>query len=221
MITCTIRCSASQTWPTEYKHGTVYARNLESINFIDSVTDTWPYGSTHPAPQLLRVLHAIYWAGIVKPVHKPTNPRKHCTQNTNWWVRLKLKQNDGCLSEELQSPFRSCLKMWAGGQQLTEKCGVEILEIRRRSESITPAMKKSRRHWHMIVPTIIARHRAQSVACLSSNFFRETDTTRLREKCLSYGIMLQPCKLSSRTVWNFNYCNHDACLGFPGMLVFF
>ncbi len=100
-----ISASASdpQAWP-KYKHGIV---NLEiSCNFFGSVTDIWPYGSTHPAPPLPRVFYAVYWADIVKPVHKPTNPRKHFTQNTNWRVRLKFKQSDDGLSEELLSPFQ-------------------------------------------------------------------------------------------------------------------
>ena len=53
-----------------------------------------------------RVLETAYCEDIVKPVHKPTNPRKHRTRNTNWRARLKLKQNDDCLSEELQSSVR-------------------------------------------------------------------------------------------------------------------
>ncbi len=53
-----------------------------------------------------RVLEAAYCEDIDKPVHKPTNHSKHCTQNTNLRALLKLKQNDDCLSEELQSLLR-------------------------------------------------------------------------------------------------------------------
>ncbi len=84
-----------------------------------------PYGSTHPAPPLPKVLEATYCEDIVKPVHKPTNPRKHCTQNTNWPVRLKLKQNDDSLSEELQSSLRP----WASGRLTTEKWVVQSVCI--------------------------------------------------------------------------------------------
>jgi hypothetical protein len=61
IIICTIRGSAPQAWPTKYKHGIVYARNLEiSCNYCGSVTDVRPYGSTHPAPPLPRVSDAVY-----------------------------------------------------------------------------------------------------------------------------------------------------------------
>jgi hypothetical protein len=84
IIVRTIRGSAPKAGPTKYKHGIVYARNLEmSCNFFGSVTDIRPYGSTHPAPPLPRVLDAVYWAGMVKPVHKPTIPRKHRTRRVN------------------------------------------------------------------------------------------------------------------------------------------
>ena len=126
VIICTIRCSAPQAWPTKYKHGVVYARNLEiSCNFIYSVTDIWPFGSTHPAPQLQRVLETAYGEDIVKPVHKPTNPRKHRTRNTNWRARLKLKQNDDCLSEELQSSVRPGPRCGpVGGCRLKSGCSI-------------------------------------------------------------------------------------------------
>ncbi len=84
IIICTIRGCAPQAWPTKYKHGIVHARNLEmSCNFFGSVTNIRPYESTHPAPPMPRVLDAVYWAGMVKPVHKSTIPSKHHTWNTN------------------------------------------------------------------------------------------------------------------------------------------
>jgi hypothetical protein len=67
------------------------------------------------SPPLPRVLETAYYEDIVKPVHKPTNPRKHRTRNTNWRARLKLKQNDDCLSEEcnLQSGPAQDAGRWA------------------------------------------------------------------------------------------------------------
>jgi hypothetical protein len=45
--------------------------------------------------------------------------------NKNWRVRLKLKQNDEGLSEELQSPFLPVPKMWACGLPPAEKCAIQ------------------------------------------------------------------------------------------------
>ncbi len=109
IITRIIRGSDPQAWPTAYKHVIISARNLEirvSCNYFGSVTGILPYESTYPAPPLPKVLEAACSEDIVKPVHNPTNPRKHCTQNTNWRARLKLKLDDDCLSEELQSSLQ-------------------------------------------------------------------------------------------------------------------
>ena len=145
-----------------------YARNREiSRNYFGSVTKMLPYGSTHPAPPLPRVLETAYYEDIVKPVHKPTNPRKNCTRNTNWRARvarLKLKQNDDCLSA-IFSPARP--KMRASGWQPTEKWTFNRYVIVGISEAFGVAIKKSRVRWHMIVLSIIARRRAQSVAVSS------------------------------------------------------
>ena len=111
ITTSTIKGSDPQALPTKYKQGIVYARNLEiSRNFCGSVTGILPYGSTHLAPPLptRRVLETAYCEIIVKPVHKPTNSRNYRTRNTNWPARLKLKQNDDCLPEELQSSVQPC-----------------------------------------------------------------------------------------------------------------
>ena len=182
-----IRGSDPQAWPTKYKHGIVFARNREiSSIYCGSVTKILPYGSTHPAPPLQRVLETAYYEDIVKPVHKATNPRKHRTRNTNWRARLKLKQNDDCLSEELQSsvlPGPRCGPV--GGRRL--KSGLfnryVIVGI---SEAFGVTIKKSRVLWHMIVLSIIARHSAQSVADSSWRKIREKDAADSRKKRLGY-----------------------------------
>ncbi len=84
----------------------------------------------------------------------------------------------------LSSPAQRCGQV-GGAADWIVHCSIGM-EFQRSLEPITQAMKTSGRRWHMIVPTIIARHRAQSVACSSSRKFRETDATFLREKCLSY-----------------------------------
>jgi hypothetical protein len=145
-----------------------------------------PYGSTHPAPPLPRVLETAYYEDIVKPVNKPTIPRKHRTRNTNWQARMKLKQNDDCLSEELQSsvlPGPRCGPV--GGRRL--KSGLfnryVIVGI---SEAFGVAINKSRVRWHMIFLSIIARHRAQSVADSSSRKIRENYAADSRKKRFGY-----------------------------------
>jgi hypothetical protein len=119
---------------------------------------------------------------IVKPVHEPTNPRKHRTRNSNLRARLKLKQNDDCLSEELQSSVRPGPRCGpVGGRRL--KSGLfnryVIVGI---SEAFGVAIKKSHVRWHMIVLSIIALHHAQSVADSSSRKNREKDATGSRKK---------------------------------------
>ena len=164
-----------------------YARNCEiSCNYCGSVTKMLPYGSTHPAPPLPRVLETAYYEDIAKPVHKANNPRKHRTRNTNWRARLKLKQNDDCLSEELQSSVWSGPRCGpVGGRRL--KSGLfnryVIVGI---SEAFGVAIKKSRVRWHMIVLSIIARRRAQSVVVSISRKIREKDVTGSRKKHLGY-----------------------------------
>jgi hypothetical protein len=57
---------------------------------------------------------------MIKPVHKPTIPQASHTKH-KLVGRLKLKQDDACLSEELQSSVLPCPRMWAGGRPPTEK----------------------------------------------------------------------------------------------------
>ncbi len=57
------------------------------------------------------------------------------------------------------------------------------------SDIITPTFSQSRRRWHMILLSIIARHRAQSVADSSSRKIRERDATGSRKKRLGYATM--------------------------------
>ncbi len=93
---------------------------------------------------------------------------------TKWWL----------LIWRVAVAFPQDAVPWAAADwKVSSSIGMELLEIRRRSESITQAMKKSRRRRHMIVPTIIARHHVQSVACSSSRKFWETDATSSRKKC--------------------------------------
>jgi hypothetical protein len=54
------------------------------------------------------------------------------------------------------------------------------------SDIITLDFSQSRRHWHMIVLSIIARHRALSVADPSSRKILEKDATDSRKKRLGY-----------------------------------
>ncbi len=185
MTTSIIRGSDPQAWPTKYKHGIVYSRNLEiSCNYCGSLTKILPYGSTHPAPPLQRVLETAYCEDIVKPVHKPTNPRKHrChrTRNTNWRARLKLKQNDDYLSEELQSSAWPCPRCGPVGDHRLKSGLFNRYVIVGISEAFGVAIKNSRVLWHMIVLLIIARHRAQRVPDSSSRKF-EKRMRQVREK---------------------------------------
>ncbi len=114
---------------------------------------------------------------IVKPAHKPTNPRNHCTRNTNWRARLRLKQNDDYLSEELQFSVRPGPRCeLVGGSRL--KSGLfDRYVIVGISEAFGVDIKKSREFWHMIVLSIIARRRAQSVVGSISRKIREKDAT--------------------------------------------
>ncbi len=68
------------------------------------------------------------------------------------------------------------------------------------SEAFGVAIKKSHVRWHMIVLSIIARHRAQSVAGSSSRKIRETDATGSREKRLV--IVSSGCKGTARHLHN-------------------
>jgi hypothetical protein len=92
--------------------------------------------------------------------------------NTNWRAQLKLKQNDDCLSEELQSV----------GWLPTEKWTVQSVCNCCAFGGVRSRIKKSRLLWHMIALSIIARHRAQSVAGSISRKIREKDATLSREK---------------------------------------
>ncbi len=145
-----------------------------------------PYGSTHPAPPLPRILETAYYEDIIKPVHKATNPRKHRTRNTNWRARLKLKQNDDCLSEELQSSVRPGPRCGQVGSRRLKSELFNRYVIVGNSEAFGVAIKKSRVRWHMIVLSIIARRRAQSVAVSISWKIREKDATGSRKKRLGY-----------------------------------
>ncbi len=61
--------------------------------------------------------------------------------------------------------------------------GMLLLGFQRCSDIITRTL---RRHWHMILLSIIARHSTQSVTDSSSRKFREKDATGSRKKCLGY-----------------------------------
>jgi hypothetical protein len=56
------------------------------------------------------------------------------------------------------------------------------------SDIITRTFSQSRRHWHMISLSIIARHRALSVADSSWTQIREKDATDSGKKRLGYAI---------------------------------
>jgi hypothetical protein len=71
--------------------------------------------------------------------------------------------------------------MRAGGRPLFNR--YVIVGI---SEAFRVAIKKSRVRWHMIVLSIIARRRAQSVAVSISRKIREKDATCSRKKRLGY-----------------------------------
>jgi hypothetical protein len=61
------------------------------------------------------------------------------------------------------------------------------------SEAFGVAIKKSRVCWHMIILSIIARCRAQSVAVSISRKIREKDATGSRIKRLGYTLHLASC----------------------------
>jgi hypothetical protein len=63
---------------------------------------------------------------------------------------------------------------------------MKLLVFRRCSAIITLTISQSRRHWHMIILSIIAQHRPQSVAGSSSRKNRQKDATRSRKKRLRH-----------------------------------
>ncbi len=176
----------------------MYARNLEiSCNYCGSVTINLPYGSTHPAPPLLRVLEAAYCEDIVKPVQTPTNPRKHSTQH-KFAGSTGFKTSDDCLSDPLSQELQSSVRPGqrcrpVGGCRL--KSGLfnryVIVGI---SEAFGVAIKESRLRWPMIrvVLSITALHRAQSVAGSSSRTIPEKDATGSRKKSFRHKLSGYP-----------------------------
>ncbi len=172
-------------WPSKYKHGIVYARNLEiSCNYFGSVTNVLPYGSTHQASPLPRVLEAAYSEDIVKPVHKPTNPSKYCTQKhklaglteikTKWWLSV---WRVAILTPALP-------KMRACGLPPTEKWAVQSVCNCWKFGGVRSQLRRPPSKSHacvVIVPTIIDNY---SSACSSSRKIREKDATCSRKNVL-------------------------------------
>ncbi len=116
-------------WRTNYKPDREYARFIKiKCDTLAPATDFLSYGSTHPAPRLPSALDVIYSTSIVKPLDKLPDARKHCTRNTNWRARHKLKQlkqNDDCPSQTVQSSVLAGPKILAGGRPPTEKCALQ------------------------------------------------------------------------------------------------
>jgi hypothetical protein len=90
------------------------------------------------------------------------------------------------LLQELQSSELPGPKIRAGGRPPT----MSLLGFRRCSDIITLTFSQSRRHWYMIVLSIIERHRAQSVADSSWRKNREKDATDSRKKRLCYHLQM-------------------------------